>query len=102
MYKKKQVISTIYKYHLQVYEYHFCWNCLEFSDSDKIDLTTRMWIFSNVKHCHQISLGLEVKNLFYGKRKSTLILSEVFGICYRRHNLTYFNNKVCLIKKRCL
>ena len=73
MYKKKQVISTIYKYHLQVHEYHFWWNCLESSDSDKIDLTTRMWIFSNVKHCHAISLGLEVKTSICSTVKENLL-----------------------------
>ena len=41
----------------------------------------------------------ESQYLFYSKRKSTFILWKVFGTCYRCHNLTYFNNKVCLTKK---
>ena len=32
---------------------------------------------------------------------SSFILQYIFGICYRCHTLTYFNNKVCITKKHC-
>ena len=36
--------------------------------------------------------------MIYNQRKSTFLLSYVFGICYRCHSFLYFNNKVCFTK----
>ena len=36
----------------------------------------------------------------YNQIKSTFVLSQVFSICYRCHNLPYLNSKSCLTKKR--
>ena len=37
--------------------------------------------------------------LLYNHRKSTLILSQLFGICCHFSKLTYFYSKVCITKK---
>ena len=41
-------------------------------------------------------------SIYFAIKKSTFILLWVFGICCRFHNLTYFNNKVCITKKHFL
>ena len=79
-----------------------------------MDLTIRMRISNNVKHPHANCLKLEdrflsltmlefeVEASICSTIKENLLLycQNVFSICSRRHNLTYFNSKVCLTKKR--
>ena len=109
IYIQATYMHTIYK----LFPYNFRWNCLVFSD--KMDLTIQIKIFSNVKRRHAICLKFGDKfftfltmvrvwsksqYLLCNQKKSNFILSSVFGICCRCHELTYFNNKVCLTKKR--
>ena len=108
IYKKWEVLSTICK----LFEYNFWYNCLEFSD--KMDLTIQMATLNNVNIVYLkfgdriftslTMLELQAKASIYSTIKENLpfILSQVFGICYRRHSLTYLDNKVCLTKNRYL
>ena len=76
---------------------------------NEMDLPIRMRFIYNVKHRCVIylkfvdkfltSLTTIVLELYVYEMKSTFILSQVFGICYHCHKLTYFNNKVCPTKK---
>ena len=81
---------------LQVFEPDFWWNWYKFYD--KMDLSIQMRIIYNVKHCYVIRtflpcltplvLKTKAKYLIYNQRKSTFILSQVFGICCHFHNFT--------------
>ena len=81
---------------------------------DKINLPIRMRIICKVNHSDTIrfklvdtfltfptKLVLEVKTNICSAIKEIILfwLSWVFGICYRYHNLTYFNSKVWILKK---
>ena len=75
-----------------------------------------MRIFNKEKHRHAICLKLG--DIFFTsitmlqleakastcpeikKKKSNFIFQQFFSICRRCHKLTYFDNKVCLTKKR--
>ena len=43
---------------------------------------------------NKVNSRSEYEYLLYNQRKSTFILSSVFGICYGCHNLIYLNNKI--------
>ena len=72
-----------------------------------------MRTISNVNHRHaiilkilnlsnQVSAQSENQCMLYTQRKSTFILSYVFGVCCCCPNLIYFYNKVCITKEHCL
>ena len=74
-------------------------------------LSIRMRTFHNVEHSHAIylkfgdrfftfqsKLELQAKAVSALQSKKVFVYI-VFNICYRCLSLTYFNNKVCLVKK---
>ena len=79
----KEIVRFKYQSHLcKQFECNFWWNFLNFSD--KMDLTTQMKIFNNVKQCHAnclklfftslTILGYEAKVSIYSAVKENLIL----------------------------
>ena len=77
-----------------------------------MDLSTRMSVMYDIKHCYAIhltfgdklltsltKLTLEVKTSICSTIKENFILLEVFGICLRCPNVTHFYNKMCFTKK---
>ena len=55
--------------------------------------------FLNFSNFNQVSAPSENHYLLYHQRKSAFIMSYVFDICSRYHNLTNFYNKACITKK---
>ena len=75
--KKWEVISTVYK----LFEYAFWWKCLEFSY--KMDLLTiQMTIFSNIKHCHAISLKLG--DIFFASQSICSTIKKKLVLYFRK------------------
>ena len=67
-----------------------------------------MGTFSNIKDLCAICLKLgdmlfsSLAKLLIEARNAAFVSSSVFCVCYVAHNITCFNNKVCLTKKHLL